>query len=182
MQRLSGMDASFLYTETPTGHMHVTGVIIVDPSTAAGEYGYRDVVDLVDSRLHLVPMFRQRMIPVPMNVDHPVWIEDPDFDITQHVHEVRLPAPGTRRELAELVGDLASHPLDRTRPLWEMWVTTGASDGTIALITKMHHAAIDGGDGCRHHEPAVRPRTGRPPSPSRPTNRGSPTRCPPTPS
>jgi WS/DGAT/MGAT family acyltransferase len=141
------MDASFLYTETPTGHMHVTGVIIADVTTMEGAYEFDRVKETIRARLHLMPIFRRRIVEVPFNFDHPVWIEDPDFDLDQHVHRVRLADPGGRAELAELVGDLASRPLDRSRPLWEMWVAEGAEDGTIAMITKMHHAAIDGVSG-----------------------------------
>ena len=147
MQRLSGMDASFLYSETPTGHMHVTGVILADASTMQEEYEFDRVKAMIRDRLHLMPIFRRRIVEVPFSVDHPLWIEDPDFDLDQHVHRVRLAPPGGRAELTDLVGDLASRPLDRSRPLWEMWVAEGAADGTIALITKMHHAAIDGVTG-----------------------------------
>jgi WS/DGAT/MGAT family acyltransferase len=147
MQRLSGMDASFLYTETPTGHMHVTGVIIADTGAMDGEYEFDRIKQMLRSRLHLMPIFRRRVVEVPFSIDHPLWVEDPDFDLDRHVHRVRLTPPGGRAELAELVGDLASRPLDRSRPLWEMWVAEGAEDGTVALITKMHHAAIDGVTG-----------------------------------
>jgi diacylglycerol O-acyltransferase len=147
MYRLSGMDASFLYTETPTGHMHVTGVIIADASTMVGGYDFSRVKEMLRSRLHLMPMFRRRLVEVPFSFDHPMWIEDPDFNLDHHVHRVKLSEPGGQAELIELVGDLASRQLDRSRPLWEMWVTEGAADGTIALITKMHHASIDGVTG-----------------------------------
>ena len=147
MERLNGMDASFLYMETPTSHMHVTGVIVVDPSTAKGEYGIERVIHLLESRLHLMPQFRRRVLSVPLGIDHPVWIEDPDFDLRNHVHRTTLRPPGSRHELAELVADIASRPLDRARPLWEMWVADGGEDGTVALVSKMHHCAIDGVTG-----------------------------------
>jgi diacylglycerol O-acyltransferase len=147
MHRLSGMDASFLYTETPTGHMHVTGVIVVDPSTADGNFDFDRIRDVLEQRLHVMPMFRWRLVEVPLSIDHPVWIEDPEFEMGNHMHRVQLPGSGSRDDLAALVGDLASRPLDRSRPLWEMWVAEGATDGTVALITKMHHAAIDGVTG-----------------------------------
>jgi WS/DGAT/MGAT family acyltransferase len=147
MERLSGMDASFLYTETPTGHMHVTGVIVIDAADMVGGYKFERLVDLISQRLHRLPPFRRRLVEVPLSFDHPVWIEDPDFDITNHMHRVTWPAPGGAEELALLVGDLMSRPLDRHRPLWEMWVAEGGENGKVALISKIHHAAIDGVTG-----------------------------------
>jgi WS/DGAT/MGAT family acyltransferase len=147
MERLAGMDASFLYTETPTGHMHVTGVIVADAAQMTGGYSFERIVELVEGRLHRMQPFRRRIVEVPLAFDHPVWIEDPAFDIRNHMHRVTWPAPGTRRELADLVGDLMSRPLDRGRPLWEMWVAEGGEDGNIGLVSKIHHAAIDGVTG-----------------------------------
>ncbi len=147
MQRLSGMDASFLYTETPTGHMHVTGVIVIDGAEMVGGYDFERLVELIDTRLHRLPPFRRRLVEVPLSFDHPVWIEDPEFDLRNHMHRVAWPAPGGQPELAHLVGDLMSRPLDRQRPLWEMWVAEGGADGRVALISKVHHAAIDGVTG-----------------------------------
>jgi WS/DGAT/MGAT family acyltransferase len=147
VERLAGADASFLYTETPTGHMHVTGVIIIDAAAMIGGYSFERLVELVEQRIHKLQPFRRRIVEVPMAFDHPVWIEDPDFDLRNHMHRVTWPAPGTRQELAELVGDLMSRPLDRSRPLWEMWVAEGGEHGNVALISKIHHAAIDGVTG-----------------------------------
>lgn len=147
MDRLSGMDASFLYTETPTGHMHVTGVIVIDAAEMSGGYSFERMVEMIEQRLHRLPPFRRRLVEVPMSFDHPVWIEDPDFDITNHMHRVTWPAPGRPQELAELVGDLMSRPLDRHRPLWEMWVAEGGKKGRVALVSKIHHSAIDGVTG-----------------------------------
>jgi WS/DGAT/MGAT family acyltransferase len=147
MERLSGMDASFLYTETPTSHMHVTGVIVIDAADMVGGYQFERLVDLIQARLHRLQPFRRRLVEVPLSFDHPVWIEDPDFDITNHMHRVTWPAPGRISELADLVGDLTSRPLDRQRPLWEMWVAEGGKKGRVALISKIHHAAIDGVTG-----------------------------------
>ncbi len=144
MQRLSGMDASFLYMETPTHHMHVCGTLLLDPSTMKGGYTFDRIKDLIRSRLHLMPMLRRRVVTVPLNVDHPVWIEDPEFHLDVHIHRLTVHPPGTLRELAEIVGDIASQPLDRARPLWEMNVVEGLDDGSVALVTKMHHACIDG--------------------------------------
>jgi diacylglycerol O-acyltransferase / wax synthase len=145
MQRLSGMDASFLYMETPSMHTHVVGVLVLDPSD--GSYSYERVVNLIRSRLHKLLPFRRRLAWVPFSLTHPVWINDPDFDLEAHIHHIAVPAPGTMHELAEVVGDIAGSPLDRNRPLWEMWVVDGLADGTVALVSKIHHSAIDGVTG-----------------------------------
>jgi WS/DGAT/MGAT family acyltransferase len=147
MERLAGMDASFLYTETPTNHMHVTGVIIIDAEHMTGGYSFQRIVETIEQRLHRMQPFRRRIVEVPLSFDHPLWIEDPDFEIANHLHRVTMPEPGGPKELADLVGDLMSRPLDRRRPLWEMWVAEGGQHGTVALISKIHHAAIDGVTG-----------------------------------
>jgi WS/DGAT/MGAT family acyltransferase len=97
--------------------------------------------------LHLLAPFRRRLAWVPFNLSHPVWIEDPDFDIENHMHRTTVRAPGSMHELAEIVGDIASRPLDRTKPLWELWMIEGLENGQLAMCTKMHHAAIDGVTG-----------------------------------
>ena len=147
MQRLSGMDASFLYMETPSAHSHVVGTMVLDPSTAPEPYSYERVVDLIRERIHLLEPFRRRLVPVPFNLSHPVWIEDPDFDVERHIQRTVARQPGTMHELAEIVGDIAGRPLDRTRPLWELWVVEGLENGQLAMVTKMHHSAIDGVTG-----------------------------------
>ncbi len=147
MKRLAGMDASFYYLETPTTPMQVVGCLVLDPTEAASEYSFERVRHTLSSRLHLLEPFRRRLVPVPFDLDHPMWIEDPDFSLDDHLHRVAAPAPGTLRELAELVADVAGRPLDRTQPLWEMWVVEGMAGGRVALVTKMHHAAMDGVTG-----------------------------------
>jgi diacylglycerol O-acyltransferase len=147
MQRLTGMDATFLYTETPSAHMHVTGVSIFDPSTVPEGYDFEKVKDLVRNRLQLLPPFRRRLAEIPFALHHPLWIEDPDFDIDHHIRRAALPAPGGERELAEFAAEVNSRPLDRSRPLWEMYVIEGLENGLIATVTKTHHAAIDGVSG-----------------------------------
>jgi WS/DGAT/MGAT family acyltransferase len=147
MKRLSGMDASFLYMETPSAHSHVVGTLVLDPSTAPEPYSFERVVDLLRQRIHLLEPFRRRLVPVPFNLSHPVWIEDPDFDLERHINRTVARQPGTMHELADIVGDIASRPLDRTRPLWELWVVEGLEHGQLAMVTKMHHAAIDGVTG-----------------------------------
>jgi WS/DGAT/MGAT family acyltransferase len=141
------MDASFLYMETPSAPTHVIGTLVLDPSTAPDGCSFDKVVRLLEDRMHLLGPFRRRLVTVPLNLSHPIWIEDPDFDITQHVHRTSAPTPGTMHELAVIVGDIASRPLDRRRPLWELWVVEDLEDGQLAMVTKMHHAAIDGVTG-----------------------------------
>jgi WS/DGAT/MGAT family acyltransferase len=147
MKRLSGLDAMFLHAETPSMHMHVTGVVLLDPSTMPGGYSADTVKHMLTSRIHLLPPFRERVVTVPFQLAHPVLIEDPAFDIDNHVFRVGVPSPGTVHELAELVGNISSRPLDRSKPLWEMWVAEGLEHGYVALIAKMHHSVIDGVTG-----------------------------------
>lgn len=147
MERLSGLDAAFLHMETPDMHLHVVGVIVLDPSTVPGGYSFEKVKELLRDRMHLLPPFRRRLAEVPLDLGRPVWVDYPEFDLDAHVHRIGVPSPGTMRELALLVGDIAGTPLDRRFPLWQMWVAEGLEDGMIAAITKMHHAAIDGVTG-----------------------------------
>jgi WS/DGAT/MGAT family acyltransferase len=147
MQRLTGLDASFLYLETPASHMHVAGLMLLDPSTIEGGIGLDRVKEVYGARLHLAPPFRRRLAEVPFGLHHPLWIEDPDFDLDYHIRATALPAPGTHEQLSTLVGRLAALPLDRSRPLWEVWVIEGLQDGNVAVLSKVHHAAIDGASG-----------------------------------
>jgi WS/DGAT/MGAT family acyltransferase len=141
---MAGIDAAFLYLETPSQLAHVVGTIILDPSTASETFDADRVIRLLRERIHLLEPFRRRLAWVPFNLAHPVWIEDPDFDIEAHVHRTSIRAPGSLHELAELVGEIASRPIDRGRPLWELWFVEGLEGGQVAMVTKMHHAAIDG--------------------------------------
>jgi WS/DGAT/MGAT family acyltransferase len=147
MERLSGLDASFLYMETPDMHTHVIGTILLNPSTMPGGYSFGVIRQMLADRIHLLAPFRRRVMVVPFNLAHPVWIEDPDFDLDHHVHRIGVPGRGTLEDLADVVGDLASTPLDRRLPLWQMWVVEGLEDGLVALVTKVHHSAIDGVTG-----------------------------------
>jgi WS/DGAT/MGAT family acyltransferase len=147
MQRLTGLDASFLYLETPSSHMHVAGLMILDPSSVEGGITLEDVKAVYGARLHLAPPFRRRLVEVPFGLHHPLWVEDPDFDLDYHIRATALPSPGTPEQLSTLVGRLAALPLDRTRPLWEVWVIEGLEDGNVAVLSKVHHAAIDGASG-----------------------------------
>lgn len=147
MERLSGMDATFLYLETPAGHMHVAMTGIYDASTMEHGYSFDTVKATIEERLPLVPPFRRRLVEVPFQFHHPVWIEDPDFDLDRHVHRVTCPAPGGRRELARIAAGIASEPLDRSRPLWEAWVIEGLKHDRFGLVVKVHHSTIDGSGG-----------------------------------
>lgn len=149
---MTGLDAAFLYFETPTAHMHVSGVMVFDPSTIpaegdGGEYSFEWVLDQVNRRLVAQPEFRRRVVRVPFNVHRPVWVEDPNFDVRNHVKRIGCPAPGGPEELAEVADEILSIPLDRNKPLWEMWVVEGLERGHVGLIAKMHHATIDGVSG-----------------------------------
>jgi diacylglycerol O-acyltransferase / wax synthase len=147
MQRLTGLDATFLYLETPTTHMHVASTAVFDPRTVPEGYSFEAMRSLVLDRLPLLPPFRRRLVEVPFALHHPIWIEDPDFDIDYHLRRAALPSPGGARELSAFAADVTSRPLDRRRPLWEMYVVEGLEDGLIACITKVHHSAIDGVSG-----------------------------------
>ncbi len=147
MERLGGLDATFLYFETPTMHMHVSGLLILDPSTMPGGYSFGAIKKLLLERLPLMPPMRRKLARVPFNLGRPYWIEDAEFDIDYHLRRAAVPSPGGDREVAELASSIASRPLDRSRPLWEMWVVEGLTNGHVAVIAKMHHSTIDGISG-----------------------------------
>jgi len=140
--RLSGLDVSFLYLEETTTPMHVGGVAVFQPP--AEGFDYDALVALIERRINLVPRYRQKIKWVPGRLARPVWVDDADFDVTFHVRRSALPRPGSDAQLRELVGRLMSRRLDRSRPLWEMYLVEGLSDGRIAVITKTHHAMVDG--------------------------------------
>jgi diacylglycerol O-acyltransferase len=140
--RLSALDVSFLYMETPTTAMHVGGVAIFEPP--AGGFDYDRLVELISQRIGLVPRYRQKVRWVPGRLANPVWVDDPDFDVTYHVRRSALPKPGTDEQLRDLVGRLQSRQLDRNRPLWEIYLVEGLKDGRVAIVTKTHHAMVDG--------------------------------------
>jgi diacylglycerol O-acyltransferase / wax synthase len=146
-ERLSGLDASFLYMETPTLHMHVAMTAVFDPSTVPGGYSFRRIRQLINDRIPLLPVFQRRLVEVPMRIGHPVWVDDPEFDIDNHLRRAALPSPGGMRELGDFAADVISRQLHRDRPLWEMWIVEGVEDGKIALVAKMHHSTIDGVSG-----------------------------------
>jgi diacylglycerol O-acyltransferase / wax synthase len=151
VQQLSGMDASFLYFETPRTPGHILSVYVYDPSTApGGAVTFKGILEHYRDRLHVTRTFRQRLVDVPFGLDHPYWIEDGDFDLEFHVRHVALPAPGDWRQLCIQIARLHSRPLDMSRPLWEATVVEGLDNvkgvapGSFAVVQKIHHAAVDG--------------------------------------
>ncbi len=147
MKRLSGLDASFLYFETPEQLLHVCGLVLLDPETIPDGYSFSSMKQRMAEQVGQLPEFRQKLRHVPLDLDHPVWVDDDHFDIDRHVHRAALPAPGDDRELSDLCGHLAGIPLDRSRPLWEMWFVEGLTGGRVAVFAKMHHATVDGMSG-----------------------------------
>nr|WP_081477127.1 wax ester/triacylglycerol synthase family O-acyltransferase [Dietzia alimentaria] len=147
MQRLSGLDASFLYFETRAQLLHVSGLIVLDVSEMKGGYSYEALRHELSRRVTGMPGFRRKLHDSVLNVDHPVWVEADDFDIDHHLHRVGIPAPGGDHELAELCAHLASQPIDRSMPLWQMYVIEGLPDNQVAVFAKMHHSTVDGVTG-----------------------------------
>jgi WS/DGAT/MGAT family acyltransferase len=148
MRQLTSLDAQFLAMETARTWGHVSGLAVLDPSTApGGRLQVEDLCRVVAQRLHLLPPFRWRLVWVPFGLDHPYWIEDPDFDIDFHIRESAVPPPGDDGQLAETVSRIVARPLDRRRPLWELYLIHGLRDGHVAMLTKIHHAAVDGVSG-----------------------------------
>lgn len=137
------MDAAFLSLETPSTPMNVMGTFLLDLASAGGASCER-IVQKVEERLVGLAPFRRRLADIPFGLDHPIWIDDPDFRLGDHIYWLTAPAPGSERVLASLVARIAAQPLDRTRPLWELWVVKGLSEGRVALVFKLHHTLADG--------------------------------------
>jgi diacylglycerol O-acyltransferase len=140
--RLSALDVSFLYLEGPTTPMHVGGLAVFE--VPKDGFDYDKFAALLDQRISLVPRYRQRIKSVPGHLASPVWVDDTEFDISYHLRRSALPRPGSNEQLKELVARVQSRPLDRDRPLWEMYLVEGLAEGRFALITKTHHAMVDG--------------------------------------
>ncbi len=147
MQQLTGLDAAFLALETANATGHVGGVCVLDPKDAPEPVTLARLTEVLSERLALVPMLRRKLLNVPFGLDQPYWIDDPDFDIEYHLRELALPRPGSYAQLTEQVSRLHARPLDRSRPLWEIYLITGLAKKRIAVYTKIHHAAIDGTSG-----------------------------------
>jgi diacylglycerol O-acyltransferase / wax synthase len=147
MQQLTGMDASFLALETANTTGHVGGLSVLDPSTASEPLTLARLTEVMAERLPLVPVLRRKLLNVPFGLDQPYWIDDADFDIEYHVREIALPRPGSDAQLTEQVSRLHARPLDRSRPLWELYLITGLARDRAAVYSKIHHAAVDGVSG-----------------------------------
>jgi len=152
MRSLVGMDAAFLSLETPTTPMHVGVALVLDPpegrrSLFSPETRYAQIRRVIEQRLHLVAPFRQRAVRVPFGLHHPVWVDDPDFELDDHLSRASLPSPGGKAELHAFVASVMSRRLDPDRPLWEMHVVEGLAGERTALVAKVHHAILDGVSG-----------------------------------
>src|SRR5258708_4384613 len=147
MQQLTGMDASFLALETANTTGHVGGLSVLDPSTASEPLTLARLTEVMAERLPLAPVLRRKLLNVPLGLDQPYWIDDADFDIEYHVRELAVPSPGSDAQLCEQVARLHARPLDRSRPLWEIYLITGLARDRAAVYTKIHHSAIDGASG-----------------------------------
>jgi diacylglycerol O-acyltransferase / wax synthase len=147
MKQLTGMDASFLALETANATGHVGGLSVLDPSTASEPLTLARLTEVMAERLPLVPVLRRKLLNVPLGLDQPYWIDDADFDVEYHVREIALPRPGSDAQLTEQVSRLHARPLDRSRPLWELYLITGLARDRAAVYSKIHHAAVDGVSG-----------------------------------
>jgi WS/DGAT/MGAT family acyltransferase len=169
MRQLSGIDVSFLNMETGSVYGHVSSLNIFDPTGAPGGAGVEATKQLIRERFDAVAPFRRRLVEVPMGLDLPYWIEDPNFDLDFHVRHHAVAPPGTPEQVADAISRIVARPLDRSRPLWELYVIEGIEGGRIAQLTKIHHAAIDGASGALmlaallDTDPSYRPTGDQPP-------------------
>ncbi len=154
MEQLSALDASFAYMETPSTPMHIGQMLIYDPSTAPGKHvGFKDILHYIEGRLDGARLFRQKLVHVPLNLDHPYWVDCENFDLEYHVRHIALPHPGDWRQLCIQAARIYARPLDMKRPLWEFTVIEGIDNvegvpkGSFAVLQKFHHAAMDGKSG-----------------------------------
>lgn len=152
MQQLSPQDAQFLYMESDNSLTHITSIIILDPSTVPGgePVRFKEILAHIESRLHMSPLVKRRLVHVPLELDFPYWVDDDNFDLEYHVRHGRLPEPGDWRQFCIHMARYHSRPLDMQKPLWEMYVVEGLDNigwlpkGSYAIATKIHHAAVDG--------------------------------------
>ena len=148
MRQLTSVDAQFLAMESARTYGHVSGFAIYDPSTApGGTLDGKDICRLVTERMHLLPPFRWKLAEVPFGLAPPYWIEDPDFDVDFHIRETAVPPPGNERQLSDQIARIVARPLDRSRPLWELYLIHGLPGGRVGVLTKIHHSVVDGVSG-----------------------------------
>jgi len=146
---MTGIDPMFIYSDTPETPMEIAYACIFDPATAEGGYTFERVADLLTSRIPALPPFRRRLMPVPLGLDHPRWVDDPEFELDNHLHRTALPAPGGEAEFTALVAEVMGRRLTPEQPPWEMHVIEGLASGKVGLIAKVHHAVIDGVAGAQ---------------------------------
>ncbi len=147
MKQLSGLDASFLLLERSNSAGHVGATCMLDPSELSAPLDLGALTELVNERAKLIPLLRQKLRTVPLGLDQPHWVDDDSFDVEYHVREISLPTPGSDAQLAEQISRIHARPLDRSKPLWEVYLVSGLSDGREAMYMKIHHAAIGGVSG-----------------------------------
>src|SRR3954447_3026588 len=143
LERLTSVDASFLTNETSSSHMHVGAILVFEGPPPR----YEDLVEHVRGRLSLVPRFRQKLAVPPIEAGRPLWVDDPSFNLTYHIRHTALPDPGDEGQLQRLAGRVFSQQLDRSKPLWELWLVQGLERNRFALLSKTHHAMVDGVSG-----------------------------------
>src|SRR5437588_1650708 len=144
-EELTALDSFFLYAERPEAPLHVGAVYVFEGQPEApGGRGAQGIAETLRERLHLVPRYRQRVRFRPLNIGHPVWVDDPDFDLDYHVRRAALPRPGDDAALREFAARVLARRLDVNRPLWELYVVDGLAGGRVALVSKVHHAMVDG--------------------------------------
>lgn len=144
MKRLNGWDALLLYSETPNIHTHTLKIGVIDATDFDGEFTFELFRRTLRRRLHLLEPLRYKLVDIPLKLHHPMWMEKSEIDLSYHLRRVRVRRPGGRRELDELIGEIASTPLDRSLPLWQMYFAEGMADNRFAVIGKVHHALADG--------------------------------------
>ncbi|HEY2214164.1 MAG TPA: wax ester/triacylglycerol synthase family O-acyltransferase [Acidimicrobiales bacterium] len=149
VQRMYGIDPMFIYSETAESPMEVAFTCVFDPATAPDGYSFENVRQRVAQRLPHVPLLRRKLVPVPLGLDHPRWVDDPDFDLDNHLHRTRLADNSGRLGLSDLTAEIMSNSLSPGQPPWELHVVEGLDEGRVAVIAKMHHSAIDGVSGTR---------------------------------
>lgn len=148
MYKLAGLDAGFLYNETPRAPQHIASIQVLElPDGVSTTQFMADLKALLLERAHLIPYFTNKLQFVPFQLDHPVWVRDADFDIDRHVLHAEVASPGGREALEAKIAELHAQPLDRSKPLWELWVLTGLEGGRIAYYNRVHHACLDGVSG-----------------------------------